>query len=126
MYLSEIERLVDGAKAGSGLQLFGLALLTALVAVAWPITLARLFGLIPGSAGGGAIGTFASGRLFGLVLLTLAWRRYRSPAAALLILVILPPSMGFGWILGKKREILMGPAIVALTWALERRRIPAK
>jgi hypothetical protein len=95
-----------------------------MLAVGWILTLAKLFELIPPSMGTGAVGTLASGRLFALVLLTLAWMRYRSPAAAVLILVMVPASMGFGLFSGKKREILMSPAIVALTWALERRRIP--
>lgn len=101
------------------------ALMAALVMVplGWVILLGGQFGFIPRRAGSGALGTIASSIYFGFALLTVIYLRYRSTAAAGLIMLLLPPTMAITFFTGSKKFFLAPLAMIAMSYIVTTRRV---
>jgi hypothetical protein len=91
-------------------------LVTAIVMIplGWSIIIAGQLGLIPSRAGSGLLSTIGSSANFGIALLALGYQRYRSLPALVLIALLLPPTMIFGFFTGSKLIFLMPLAMVVI------------
>lgn len=103
----------------------GTVLLVALVMIplGWSVFLAGQFGLVPKRAGSGFLGTIAASIYYVISLLTLAFIRYRSAPAMLLLFLLIPPTMFYGFFTGGKRGVLLPLAMVALPYLVVERRL---
>jgi hypothetical protein len=103
----------------------GTVLMVALLMIplGWSIYLGGLSGIIPRRAGTGVLGSIAMSIFFGISLLALAFIRYRSRPALVLLLLVIPPTMAFNFFTGSKRLFLTAPFMVALAYTLIERRI---
>jgi len=101
------------------------ALMVALVMIpmGWFVTVGGQFGLIPARLGSGALGAVATASYMGLGLLAIIVIRYRSRPAAMLILLLLVPTMVFAFFTGSKRAVLSPIACVGLGYLVCVRRI---
>jgi hypothetical protein len=89
----------------------------------WAIQFAGILGLIPERLGSGFIGALSLSTWFGLVLLVLAWFRYRSGLALLLMGVIVPTQMAFFAFSSSKGMILRPPMLIVIALWMYRREI---
>ena len=83
-------------------------------------------GLIPAWVGGGFLGVVGTSVYYGIALLLIAYLRFRSRPAFLLMCCLIPPSMIVAFTTGSKRFFLMSLIMVALTHVLVTRRIRAR
>jgi hypothetical protein len=96
-----------------------------LIMFGWLLTLGRQFGLISPQLGSGFIGGFSESVLFGSAWLMATYLAHRSRTALTLLLVMVPIAMGFNFLTGSKRLFLTPPAMIALTWIINERRVRA-
>jgi hypothetical protein len=103
----------------------GTVLMVALVMipVGWMVFLAGQSGLIPARAGSGFIGLIAKSVYFVIGFLALAFIRYRSKPALILLLLVIPPTMAYSFFTGTKRLFLLPLFMVAMAYILVERRI---
>ncbi|MEZ4218750.1 MAG: hypothetical protein R3E88_19925 [Myxococcota bacterium] len=94
-----------------------------MIAFGWLIFLLGQFGLLPRDLGTGFLGTLSSSYYLGNGMLVIAALRHRSRAAVLLLLVMLPPSMGFAFFTGSKKLVLAPLATIALAHIVTTRRV---
>lgn len=96
-----------------------------LITFGWILYLAGQFGVLSRDLGSGFIGGFTEATLFGPAILTIAYLRYRSRLALVLLLVLIPLTSFVNFFTGYKRLVLTPPAMVAFTWIVAERRIRA-
>ncbi len=89
----------------------------------WAIELAATFGFLPASLGSGFLGALSLSAWFGLVVLALAFIRYRSYSALALLFVLVPMSMAFAFFSGSKGQFLRPLMLIVLASWLHRREI---
>jgi hypothetical protein len=100
-----------------------LAVALIMLPLGWAVYLGGQFGLIPMRAGSGFLGAIVTSIFYGISLLTLVWLRDRSRIALLLLLLIVPVSMGFNFFTGSKRLFLTPAFMVVLAYMVWERRI---
>ena len=103
----------------------GLAIALAMIPLGWAVRLAGDLGLIPERAGSGALGAAANFTNFGIALLALCHHRYRSRAALVLMGILIPPSVIFGFFTGSKSMALLPLVMVAVVHIVVTRRLRA-
>ncbi|MEE8475350.1 MAG: hypothetical protein V3T01_08375 [Myxococcota bacterium] len=89
----------------------------------WAIELIATFGFLPAALGSGFLGALSLSAWFGLSVLALAFIRYRSYSALILLLVLVPVSMGFAFFSGSKGQFLRPVMLIVLVSWLYRREI---
>jgi hypothetical protein len=94
-----------------------------MIILGWTVFLAGQLGLIPKRAGSGFLGTLADAAFFGFALLTIVYLRYRSRPALLMLLLLIPPTMGFNFFTASKQLFLMPLAMVATAHIMVTRRL---
>jgi len=89
---------------------------TGMIVVGWVLFLSGRMGLglVPTRLGSGFLGSITSSYYFGIALLTIAYIKFRSRPALLLLFVFLPLSTLFGFLTGSKRLFLAPAAMVAI------------
>jgi hypothetical protein len=92
----------------------------------WFIQLIAIFGLLPARVGSGFVGALSLSVWFGLVLLSLAWFRYRSHYALFLLAALVPTTMIFFGFGGSKQAFLRPLMFIVLTSWLYRRQISGR
>ena len=93
------------------------------IPLGWAITLGAELRVFGPRLGAGILGPFIHFTLYGISLLTLTYLRYRSRAALMLLLVLIPITMGFNFFTGSKGRFF-GPLImVFLAYLFYERRI---
>jgi len=92
----------------------------------WFIQLIAIFGLLPARVGSGFVGALSLSVWFGLVLLSLAWFRYRSHYALFLLAALVPTTMIFFGLGGSKQAFLRPVMFIVLTYWLYRRQISGR
>lgn len=97
-----------------------------MIPVGWLVFMSGQLRLIPERAGSGVLGVLATAVFYGFALLTLAYLRFRSRPALLLMALLLPPTMAFTWFTGIKRFFLAPLIVIALTHILVTRRVQMK
>ncbi|MFP6656428.1 MAG: hypothetical protein VCB25_12450 [Myxococcota bacterium] len=97
-----------------------------MLVLGWTIAVTKSLGLIPAALGSGVIGTLGSSVMFGNALLTVAYLRYRSRTAWILLFIAIPVSTVLGFFTGSKRQTLLVPAIVIFTSMLLGGRLRAR
>jgi hypothetical protein len=97
-----------------------------MLVLGWTISVTRTLGLIPAALGSGVISTIASSVIFGNALLTVAYLRYQSRLAWILLFIAVPVSTVLGFFTGSKRQTLLVPAIVLFTSMLLGGRLRAR
>jgi hypothetical protein len=101
-----------------------LAIGVGLILFGWLISIATSLGLIPAALGSGVVSILASSMIYGNVLLALGYFRYGSRFALIVLVAIVPVTMLVGFLSGSKTSTLLPIAFVALTYVLEKRRVP--
>jgi hypothetical protein len=103
----------------------GTVLIVALIMlpIGWSIYLGGQFGLLPRRAGTGVLGFLAATLFFAIALLTLAFIRYRSAPALVLLSFVVPITMFFNFFSGAKRLFLLPLFMVAIAYTIVERRI---
>lgn len=93
-----------------------LLIATGMILIGWVLFISgRLgLGLIPRQLGSGFLGTVSSSYYFGIALLTIAYVKFRSRPALLLLVIFMPLSMIFGFLTGSKHLFLAPAAMVAM------------
>ena len=99
----------------------GVALIS--IPLGWAVILGHQFGLIPARAGSGVLGAVGMGASFGIGLLALAFQRYRSKAALLLLILVSPPTMMFNFFTASKMLFLMPLVMIAIVHVIVTRQL---
>jgi hypothetical protein len=99
----------------------GVALIT--LPLGWAVVMLNQFGLLPQRAGSGVLGAIAQGASFGIGLIVLAWRRYNSRLAFLLLCIVIPPTMAFNFFTGSKGLFLMPLVLITMVHVIITRRL---
>ena len=94
-----------------------------MIPLGWALVLASQFGILSGRLVGGILGTISNSTYFGIALLMLAYLRYGSREALMMMLLLIPPSMAFNFLGGSKTAFLSPPTMVAVAYIVVRRRI---
>jgi hypothetical protein len=89
----------------------------------WLLQLSAIFGVLPARVGTGLIGALSQSVWFGLVVLGLAWIRYRSGRALALLAALVPTTMLFFFFSGSKGRFLQPVMLLVLASWLYRREI---
>jgi hypothetical protein len=79
--------------------------------------------LIPSEVGNGVLGAVASGTSYGIGLMAITYQRYRSPAALLLMALVIPPTMFFNFFTSSKMLFVMPLVMVVLVHVIVTRRL---
>jgi hypothetical protein len=102
-----------------------LVIALAIIPTGWLVRLISEFGLMPERAGSGALGAISNFTYFGIALLTLCYLHQRSRTALVLMFLLIPPSMVFGFFTGNKSAVLLPAGMVALVHFVVSRRLRA-
>ena len=97
-----------------------------MIPLGWSVFGISIYGLLPKRLGSGFLGIVASSIYVGIALLMIAYLRFRSRPALLLMCVLIPPTMVVAFTTGSKRFFLLPLIMVALTHVLVTRRIRAR
>lgn len=89
----------------------------------WAVRIAYEFGLIPARAGSGALGAIWAFTEFGIALLVLCYQRYRSRAALMLVFILLPLTVLFGFFGGTKSAVLRPLVMIVIVHIMVTRRL---
>jgi hypothetical protein len=105
----------------------GTALFVAIVMIflGWTVGLGGISGLIPRRLGSGVLGAISASMWFGISLLTIINLRYRSQPARLLMWVLVPVTMVFGFMTGSKSFALSPLVAIVISHIVIERRIRA-
>ncbi len=102
-----------------------LAVAMVLIPLGLSFSLAGQFGLLPERLGTGVLGGIATSYHAGIALLTITYVKYRSRAALLMVLLLIPPLMGMAFFTGSKTLLLKPLMMVAFAHIVVTRRIRA-
>ena len=102
-----------------------LAVAMVLIPLGLSVSLAAQFELIPERLGTGVLSGFATSYHAGIALLTVAYLRYRSRAALLMVFILIPPLMAMAFFTGSKSLLLQPLMMVAFAHIVVTRRIRA-
>jgi hypothetical protein len=91
--------------------------------VGWAMMLLSFLAGIASIIGTGVAFTLASALIYGNVLLTAAWLRFRSRSALMLLPITVIPTSLLGFFTGSKEAALMVPFMIGLTTVVDRRRL---
>ena len=97
-----------------------------MIPLGWSVFVVSMFGLLPARLGSGFLGIVSSSIYVGIALLMIAYLRFRSRPALLLMCILIPPTMVIAFTTGSKRFFLLPLIMVALTHVLVTRRIRAR
>ena len=100
-----------------------LAVAMLIIPLGWAIMLAGFAGIDISGVGSGFVSVIGSSYQFGLALLAIAYFRYRSRIALVLLLTVAPLTSFFGLFTGSKSAMLIPGLMIMLTVVLVRRRI---
>jgi hypothetical protein len=100
-----------------------LAAVAFMVPLGWSVYLGGQYGFLPERLGTGVTGSFASATLYGIALLNICYRRYRSHLALLGTIILIPVTMAFNFFTGSKTLFLAPLAMVALSYLVIERRV---
>lgn len=92
----------------------------------WTIFGAGSAGLIPRSAGTGWTAGIASLTVTASALLTATYLRYRSRAAWVLLIILVPATTIINFTTGSKTAVLLPATMVVMTWVIVHKRIRAR
>lgn len=101
----------------------GIVVALGMLAMGWAITVLGSVGMLPPDLGTGFIGTLGTARLWAICLLTILYIKRRSRWIVLMLALLIPATMVFGFLTGSKREALVGAALPVLTYMIMYRRI---
>ena len=102
-----------------------LAVAMVLIPLGLSFSLAGQFGLIPERLGSGVLSGLATSYHAGIALLTVAYLKYRSRAALLMVFLLVPPLMVMAFFTGSKSLLLKPLMMVAFAHIVVTRRIRA-
>lgn len=97
-----------------------------LIPAGWVVMVGGQFGLIPSRLGSGAIGSIAITAYLAFGLLAVLLVKYRSRPAWMLMMVLIVPTMLFGFLTGSKRAFLSPVMATALGYFVATRRVQAR
>ena len=103
-----------------------LAVACTMIPLGWIIYLGSIFGFISARMGSGFLGSISLSTFFGIALLAIVQQRHRSRLALLLMLALIPPTMGFMFFTTSKERFFLPLIMVGMAYLVVNRRIPAR